>query len=163
MLWHVPMKEVLAVYNRIQFTPSSVEMLACMNLFFAGAYAEWLVADLVYQYFSQHSTFLTENIHHHYQGGLDDMAFQTSDKWRQVYQQLHNTSNSSVVYQSEQFKYKNSEVQEETLGEYKWFKQYISQKYSSHLSIKQETTFSFNTEVHSDIVDALRQEYLDYF
>lgn len=48
MLWHVPMKEVMDVYHILGYTPSYWTMLGCMNLLYAGAYAEWLVADLAY-------------------------------------------------------------------------------------------------------------------
>ena len=87
--WAVPVADVVAVYRRMGsafdfVTPEAVTH--CVKLLYAGRAAVWSVGDAAVPHFSTHASFMEQELHDFVYGGLEDMAMQTADAWRQLAQ-----------------------------------------------------------------------------
>ena len=89
--WAVPVDDIVAVYRRMgsafrYVTPDAITH--CMKLLYAGRAAVWAVGDAAVPHFSSHAAFMEQELNDFVYGGLEDMAAQTADAWRQLVQVL---------------------------------------------------------------------------
>ncbi len=85
--WAVPVADVVAVYRRMgsafDFVTSEA-VTHCVKLLYAGRAAVWSVGDAAVPHFSSHAAFMEQELHEFVYGGLEDMAMQTADAWREL-------------------------------------------------------------------------------
>lgn len=75
--WSFPFDDIIKVYDiedQKKYKINPWKLKGCLLLMYVARHLEWLVSEIVYQFFSRKATFLTENIHRYYSGGLDDNA-----------------------------------------------------------------------------------------
>jgi hypothetical protein len=89
--WSFPIKDIINVYNiedQLQYHINPWKLRGCLLVMYLGRHLEWIISEVAYQFLSKRASFLTENIHRYYSGGLDDNAYQVKYKWTQVWKLL---------------------------------------------------------------------------
>ncbi|XP_072460062.1 phosphatidylinositol-glycan-specific phospholipase D isoform X1 [Notamacropus eugenii] len=97
--WYVPVKDLLGIYQQLYgkevITKSAI--IDCSYLQFLELYGERLVLSKLYPNFAKKSPFLVEQFQDYFLGGLDDMAFWTTNMFHLTSYMLHNgTSNCTL-------------------------------------------------------------------
>ncbi|XP_006888712.1 PREDICTED: phosphatidylinositol-glycan-specific phospholipase D [Elephantulus edwardii] len=97
--WYVPTKDLLEIYERLygQNVITKNVIVDCTYLQFLEMYGEVLAVSKLYPTYSRKSPFLVEQFQEYFLGGLDDMAFWSTNIYRLTSYMLENgTSDCSL-------------------------------------------------------------------
>ncbi|XP_041626694.1 phosphatidylinositol-glycan-specific phospholipase D isoform X1 [Vulpes lagopus] len=90
--WYVPIEDLLGIYKKLYgrevITKSAI--VDCSYLQFLEMYGEMLAISKLYPTFSRKSPFLVEQFQEYFLGGLDDMAFWSTNIYRLMSFMLEN-------------------------------------------------------------------------
>ncbi|XP_006878008.1 PREDICTED: phosphatidylinositol-glycan-specific phospholipase D [Chrysochloris asiatica] len=97
--WYVPTKDLLEIYKRLYgrnvITKSAI--VDCSYLQFLEMYGEMLAVSKLYPVFSRKSPFLVEQFQEYFLGGLDDMAFWSTNIYRAISFMLENGTSDCTL------------------------------------------------------------------
>ncbi|XP_043306254.1 phosphatidylinositol-glycan-specific phospholipase D isoform X3 [Cervus canadensis] len=97
--WYVPVEDLLGIYKELygQAVITKKAIVDCTYLQFLEMYAEMLAISKLYPTYSGKSPFLVEQFQEYFLGGLDDMAFWSTNIYRLTSYMLKNgTSNCDL-------------------------------------------------------------------
>ncbi|XP_007948002.1 phosphatidylinositol-glycan-specific phospholipase D [Orycteropus afer afer] len=97
--WYVPTKDLLGIYQKLYSRNIITEnvIVDCSYLQFLEMYGEMLAVSKLYPSYSRKSPFLVEQFQEYFLGGLDDMAFWSTNIYRLTSYMLENgTSDCSL-------------------------------------------------------------------
>ncbi|CAF0939178.1 unnamed protein product [Rotaria sordida] len=90
--WFVPSKELEEIYARyavaynspLETDATATHVQTCSNLMFVGRFADALLLGVQYPPYSRNNSFLLDQVHEYYYGGLTNMAQLTVRYWDQI-------------------------------------------------------------------------------
>ncbi|KAF4013694.1 hypothetical protein G4228_004861, partial [Cervus hanglu yarkandensis] len=96
--WYVPVEDLLGIYKELygQAVITKKAIVDCTYLQFLEMYAEMLAISKLYPTYSGKSPFLVEQFQEYFLGGLDDMAFWSTNIYRLTSYMLKNGTSSKV-------------------------------------------------------------------
>uniref|UniRef100_H0UXF4 Phosphatidylinositol-glycan-specific phospholipase D n=1 Tax=Cavia porcellus TaxID=10141 RepID=H0UXF4_CAVPO len=97
--WYVPVKDLVGIYEKLYGQKVITEnvIVDCSYLQFLEMYGEMLAVSKLYSTYSTKSPFLVEHFQEYFLGGLDDMAFWSTNIYRLTSFMLENgTSNCDL-------------------------------------------------------------------
>ncbi|XP_039072651.1 phosphatidylinositol-glycan-specific phospholipase D isoform X4 [Hyaena hyaena] len=101
--WYVPVEDLLEIYKKLYgrevITKSAI--VDCTYLQFLEMYGEMLAVSKLYPTYSRKSPFLVEQFQEYFLGGLDDMAYWSTNIYRLTSFMLENGTSSSKVQKSD--------------------------------------------------------------
>ncbi|XP_027729629.1 phosphatidylinositol-glycan-specific phospholipase D isoform X1 [Vombatus ursinus] len=97
--WYVPVKDLMGIYKQLYgkevITKNAI--IDCSYLQFLELYGEMLVLSKLYPNFAKKSPFLVEQFQDYFLGGLDDMAFWTTNMFHLTSYMLQNGTSDCTL------------------------------------------------------------------
>uniref|UniRef100_A0A8C0W7D0 Phosphatidylinositol-glycan-specific phospholipase D n=1 Tax=Castor canadensis TaxID=51338 RepID=A0A8C0W7D0_CASCN len=97
--WYVPIKDLLGIYEKLygRNVINKNVIVDCTHLQFLEMYGEMLAVSKLYSTYSTKSPFLVEQFQEYFLGGLDDMAFWSTNIYRLTSFMLENGTSDCVL------------------------------------------------------------------
>ncbi|XP_074062019.1 phosphatidylinositol-glycan-specific phospholipase D isoform X2 [Macrotis lagotis] len=97
--WYVPVKDLMEIYKQLygKETITKDAIIECSYLQFLALYGEMMVLSKLYPTFAKRSPFLVEQFQDYFLGGLDDMAFWTTNMYHLTSYMLQNGTSDCTL------------------------------------------------------------------
>ncbi|KAL5034680.1 hypothetical protein BDV3_004199 [Batrachochytrium dendrobatidis] len=80
-IWHVPTRDLVAIYNSLGYNVTFPQLKQCMLLGYTATHANRLLGRFLFPGWATVSPFLAENYFTYFRGGINDMAMWVAECW----------------------------------------------------------------------------------